>query len=90
MILVRRVHKASQQEPTSRYRHESCLTIPSEIKRAEIKNFAKLTTSASPYYSLSQYRRKHGGKMGDGGQTPSGMTLKLLAIVQKRGVQVLS
>ena len=70
---------------------ESCLRMPSEIKPAQIKKLREANHVGQPvfarYLNTSESTVE---KWETGAKRPSGMALKLLAIVQKHGLQVLS
>jgi len=76
------LHKVGAlDKATMRHFDESCLVVPSEIKPGQIKQLREknLNTSES---TVKQWET--------GAKKPSGMALKLLAIVQKHGLQVLN
>jgi len=70
---------------------ESCLTMPSEIKPAQIKKLREASHVSqlvfARYLNTSESTVE---KWETGAKRPSGTALKLLAIVQKHGLQVLS
>lgn len=70
---------------------ENCLTMPSEIKPAQIKKLREANHVSqlvfARYLNTSESTVQ---KWETGAKRPSGMALKLLAIVQKHGLQVLS
>ena len=76
---------------TMRSVDESCLTIPSEIKPAPNKKLREANHVSQPvfarYLNTSESTVE---KWETGANRPSGIALKLLAIVQKHGLQVLS
>lgn len=76
---------------TMRSVDESCLTMPSEIKPAQIKKLREANDVSQPvfarYLNTSESTVE---KWETGANRPSGVALKLLAIVQKHGLQVLS
>ena len=81
----------AMDKATMRSFDESCLTVPSEIKPAEIKRLREANHVSQPvfarYLNTSESTVE---KWETGAKRPSGMALKLLAIVQKHGLQVLS
>ena len=76
---------------TMRSFDESCLTVPHEIKPAEIKQLREANRVSQPvfarYLNTSESTVE---KWETGAKRPSGMACKLLAIVQKHGLQVLA
>ena len=76
---------------TMRSVDESCLTMPSEIKPAPNKKLREANHVSQPvfarYLNTSESTVE---KWETGANRPSGIALKLLAIVQKHGLQVLS
>ena len=69
----------------------ACLIMPAEIKPAEIKRLRERNHVSQPvfarYLNTSESTIE---KWETGAKKPSGMALKLLTIVQKHGLQVLS
>ncbi len=76
---------------TMRRFDESCLSVPEEIAPAEIKRLRESHHVSQPvfarYLNTSESTIE---KWETGAKKPSGMALKLLAVVQKHGLQVLS
>ena len=76
---------------TMRRFDESCLTVPEEIAPADIKRLRESHHVSQPvfarYLNTSESTVE---KWETGAKKPSGMALKLLTIVQKHGLQVLS
>jgi len=70
---------------------ESCLTIPSPIEPKQIKKLRQSQKVSQPvfarYLNTSESTVE---KWETGAKKPSGMALKLLAIVQKHGLQILA
>jgi putative transcriptional regulator len=70
---------------------EACLAVPSEIEPAKIKQIRETNHVSQPvfarYLNTSESTVE---KWETGAKKPSGMALKLLTIVQKHGLQVLS
>lgn len=76
---------------TMRHFDETCLTVPSELGPAQIK-FLRESNHVSQHV-FARYLNTSGStieKWETGAKRPSGMALKLLSIVQKHGLQVLS
>lgn len=69
----------------------SCLVVPDAIEPAEIKQLREANRVSQPvfarYLNTSESTVE---KWETGAKRPSGMALKLLTIVQKHGLQVLS
>ncbi|MEO8722710.1 MAG: DNA-binding transcriptional regulator [Sphingobium sp.] len=86
MLKVGAIDKA-----TMRSFDESCLAVPTEIKPAQIKQLREANRVSQPvfarYLNTSESTVE---KWETGAKRPSGMALKLLAIVQKHGLQVLA
>jgi putative transcriptional regulator len=76
---------------TMRHFDETCLAIPSRIEPAQIKELRESNHVSQPvfarYLNTSESTVE---KWETGAKRPSGMALKLLAIVRKHGLQVLS
>lgn len=76
---------------TMRHFDESCLTTPPAIAPAEIKRLRERNKVSQPvfarYLNTSESTVE---KWETGAKKPSGMALKLLAIVEKHGLQVLA
>jgi putative transcriptional regulator len=70
---------------------EACLSMPTEIKPAQIKQLRERNHVSQPvfarYLNTSESTVE---KWETGAKRPSGMALKLLAIVRKHGLEVLS
>ncbi|MER8440493.1 DNA-binding transcriptional regulator [Mesorhizobium sp. M1312] len=69
---------------------DSCLTLPQEFAPDEIKALREKSHVSEPvfarYLNTSESTVQ---KWETGGKRPSGMALKLLSVVQKRGLEVL-
>ena len=86
MLKVGAIDKA-----TMRSFDESCLAVPCEIKPAQIKQLREANHVSQPIFALYLNTSESTvEKWETGAKRPSGMALKLLAIVQKHGLQVLS
>ena len=76
---------------TMRSFDESCLAVPIEIKPLQIKKLRELNHVSQPifarYLNTSESTVQ---KWETGAKRPSGMALKLLAVVQKHGLEVLA
>ncbi len=72
---------------TMRQFDESCLTVPPSIEPAQIKQLARPIMSVNLFCPLSEHEREHGREWETGAKKPSGTALKLLALVQKHGLQ---
>jgi putative transcriptional regulator len=76
---------------TMRSFDESCLAIPPEIEPAQIKQLRERNHVSQPvfarYLNTSESTVE---KWETGAKRPSGMALKLLAIIQKYGLEILS
>jgi len=76
---------------TMRRFDETCLDVPPAFKPAEIKRLRERNRVSQPvfarYLNTSESTVE---KWETGAKRPSGMALKLLAIVQKHGLQVLT
>ena len=69
----------------------SCLAVPSEIGPAQIKRLREKNRVSQPVFAHYLNTSESTVKQWEtGAKKPSGMALKLLAIVQKHGLQVLS
>ncbi len=70
---------------------ESCLSVPSEIAPQQIKQIRERNHVSQPvfahYLNTSESTVQ---KWETGAKRPSGMALKLLAVVQKHGLKVLA
>jgi putative transcriptional regulator len=75
---------------TMRRFDESCLTVPPPFEPAQIKQLREANKVSQPvfarYLNTSESTVE---KWETGAKRPSGMALKLLAIIQKHGLQVL-
>ena len=78
-------------QATMREFDESCLTVPAPIKPSQIKKIRQSQKVSQPvfarYLNTSESTIE---KWETGAKKPSGMALKLLAIVQKHGLQILA
>jgi putative transcriptional regulator len=76
---------------TMRHFDETCLAVPVAITPSEIKQLRERNKVSQPvfarYLNTSESTVE---KWETGAKRPSGMALKLLAIVQKHGLQVLA
>lgn len=76
---------------TMREFDEACLTMPPPLEPAQIKRLREQNHVSQPvfarYLNTSESTVE---KWETGAKRPSGMALKLLAVVQKHGLQVLS
>jgi putative transcriptional regulator len=76
---------------TMRHFDETCLMVPPRIEPAQIKELRESNRVSQPifarYLNTSESTVE---KWETGAKRPSGMALKLLAIVRKHGLQVLS
>jgi len=86
------LHKVGAiDKATMREFDESCLAVPSGFKPAQIKQLRERNHVSQPvfarYLNTSESTVE---KWETGAKRPSGMALKLLAIVQKHGLEVLS
>jgi putative transcriptional regulator len=76
---------------TMRSFDESCLTVPDAMEPAEIKRIRESQQVSQPvfarYLNTSESTVE---KWETGAKRPSGMALKLLSIVEKHGLEVLS
>jgi putative transcriptional regulator len=76
---------------TMREFDESCLAAPPEISAADIKRIRELSQVSQPvfarYLNTSESTVQ---KWESGTKRPSGMALKLLAVVEKHGLKVLA
>ncbi len=74
-----------------RHFDKSCLTVPPAIEPAQIKQLRERSNVSQPvfprYLNTSESTVE---KWETGAKKPSGMALKLLAVVQKHGLQVLA
>jgi putative transcriptional regulator len=86
------LHKIGAIDKTTlRSFDESCLAVPVEIKPQQIKKLRELNHVSQPifarYLNTSESTVQ---KWETGAKRPSGMALKLLAVVQKHGLNVLA
>jgi putative transcriptional regulator len=76
---------------TMRQFDESCLTVPTSLAPSEIKHIREQAHVSQPvfarYLNTSESTVQ---KWESGSKQPSGMALKLLSVVQKHGLNVLS
>jgi putative transcriptional regulator len=76
---------------TMRHFDASCLTTPGLIEPAQIKRLREANKVSQPvfarYLNTSESTVE---KWESGAKRPSGMALKLLAVVQKHGLQILA
>jgi len=76
---------------TLRQFDESCLSVPPDIKPRQIKSIRERNQVSQPvfahYLNTSESTIQ---KWESGAKRPSGMALKLLAVVQKHGLKVLA
>lgn len=70
---------------------ENCLDVPSEIKPAQIKRLREKSRVSQPVFARYLNTSESTVKQWEtGSKKPSGMALKLLAVVQKHGLDILS
>ena len=75
---------------TMREFDESCLAVPPEIGPAEIKHLREKNRVSQPVFARYLNTSESTVKQWEtGAKRPSGMALKLLAVVQKHGLRVL-
>jgi putative transcriptional regulator len=68
----------------------SCLAVPPEIEPAQIKHLREKNRVSQPVFARYLNTSESTVKQWEtGAKRPSGMALKLLAVVQKHGLQVL-
>lgn len=86
LLKIGAIDKATMRDFDARH-----LAIPSEIPPAEIKHLREVNNVSQPvfarYLNTSESTVE---KWETGAKRPSGMALKLLTIVQKHGLEVLS
>ena len=76
---------------TMREFDESCLSVPAEIKPAQIKKLREKVHVSQPVFARYLNTSESTVKQWEtGAKKPSGIALKLLAVVQKHGLEVLS
>jgi putative transcriptional regulator len=84
------VRAGTIDKTTMRRFDESCLTVPPPIEPAQIKELREANKVSQPvfarYLNTSESTVE---KWETGAKRPSGMALKLLAVVQKHGLQIL-
>jgi putative transcriptional regulator len=86
------MHKVGAiDKATMRSFDQTCLAVPIEIKPAQIKQLREDNRVSQPvfarYLNTSESTVE---KWETGAKRPSGMALKLLSLVQKHGLQLLS
>ena len=86
------MHRAGTiDKATMRHFDETCLTVPTELAPAQIKQLRERNRVSQPvfarYLNTSESTVE---KWETGAKRPSGMALKLLTIVRKHGLQVLT
>jgi putative transcriptional regulator len=86
------MHKVGAiDKATMRSFDQTCLAVPTEIKPAQIKQLREDNRVSQPvfarYLNTSESTVE---KWETGAKRPSGMALKLLSLVQKHGLQLLS
>ncbi len=75
---------------TMREFDESCLAVPPEIEPAQIKRLREKNHVSQPVFARYLNTSESTVKQWEtGAKRPSGLALKLLAIVQKHGLQIL-
>ena len=89
---ARALHKVGAiSKATLREFDESCLAVPEELKPKQIKTIRELNQVSQPvfarYLNTSESTIQ---KWESGAKRPSGMALKLLDVVQKHGLKVLT
>jgi putative transcriptional regulator len=76
---------------TMRHFDETCLTVPARIDPAQIKQLREKNHVSQPVFAHYLNTSESTVKQWEtGAKKPSGLALKLLAIVQKHGLEVLS
>ena len=76
---------------TMREFDESCLVAPAEIKPSQIKRLREKSRVSQPVFARYLNTSASTVKQWEtGAKKPSGVALKLLAVVQKHGLDVLS
>jgi putative transcriptional regulator len=85
------MHRAGTiNKTTMRSFDESCLTVPAQIEPQQIKELREKHRVSQPvfarYLNTSESTIE---KWESGAKRPSGMALKLLAVVQKHGLEML-
>ena len=84
-------HAGTIDKATMRRFDMSCLTVPPAIEPAQIKQLRESNKVSQPvfarYLNTSESTVE---KWETGAKKPSGMALKLLAVIQKHGLEVLA
>ena len=76
---------------TLRQFDESCLSVPPDIKPGQIKSIRERNHVSQPVFAHDLNTSESTiQKWETGAKRPSGMALKLLAVVQKHGLKVLA
>ncbi len=76
---------------TMRHFDESCLAVPATIKPGQIKQLREKNRVSQPVFARYLNTSESTVKQWEtGAKKPSGIALKLLAIVQKHGLEVLN
>lgn len=76
---------------TMREFDESCLAVPAKIKPSQIKQLRERNRVSQPVFARYLNTSESTVKQWEtGAKKPSGIALKLLAIVQKHGLEILS
>lgn len=85
------LHKVGAfDKATMREFDESCLVMPPEIQPAQIKRLREKNRVSQPVFARYLNTSESTVKQWEtGAKRPSGIALKLLAIVQKHGLQIL-
>lgn len=86
------LHKVGAiDKATMRHFDESCLAVPPAIKPGQIKQLREKNHVSQPVFARYLNTSESTVKQWEtGAKKPSGIALKLLAIVQKHGIEVLS
>lgn len=86
------LHKVGAiNKATMRHFDESCLAVPTVIAPEQIKRLRESINVSQPVFALYLNTSESTiEKWETGAKHPSGMALKLLSIVQKHGLQVLT
>jgi putative transcriptional regulator len=86
------LHKVGAvDKATMRHFDESCLDVPPAIKPAQIKKLREKSHVSQPVFARYLNTSESTVKQWEtGAKKPSGIALKLLAVVQKHGLEVLS
>jgi putative transcriptional regulator len=76
---------------TMREFDESCLAVPPKIKPSQIKQLRERNRVSQPVFARYLNTSESTVKQWEtGAKKPSGLALKLLAVVQKHGLEILS